>query len=184
MPVNRNIFKSNVNLEFKMKTKILFIFIINLLFLASVSSPVFAKEHIQMKGLFSMDVPEEWHWAEDPQEVVVTYPDGKTVAIDIQLVPSRALSEADIKKMIKDADDKMINEGIKAHNGILIDNKEIKFDGAYATQLDFKTAPPNPINVTYLSFFNKGYAYTITYGSEDSKMHSMMDDVVATFKFK
>ena len=131
-----------------------------------------------------MDIPEEWHWVEYPQEIVITYPDGKTMAIDIQLVPSRNLSQADIKKTIKEANDKMIKEGIEAHHGTLIDNKEIKLDGVYATQLDFKTPPPNPIYVTYISFFNKGYAFTITYGSRDDKMRLVMDDAVATIKFK
>jgi hypothetical protein len=167
-----------------MRIKILIIFIINLLFMASGRNLVFAMEHTQMNGLFSMDIPDEWHWVENSQEVVITYPDGKTMAIDIQLVPSRKLSQADIKKMLKEANDKMIKEGVKAHNGILIDDKEIKLDGVYATRLDFKTVPPNPVFVTYISFFNKDYAFTITYGCKVEKTHLLMDDVLSTFKFK
>jgi hypothetical protein len=166
-----------------MRAKILIIFIISLLFLASGRTLVFAMEHTQRNGLFSMNVPEQWHWMENSQEVVITYPDGKTMAIDIQLVPNRNLTQADIKKILKEADDKMIKKGIEAHHGTLIDDKEIKLDGVYATRLDFKTIPPNPIHVTYISFFNKGYGFSITYGSEDDKMHSVMDDAVATFKF-
>jgi hypothetical protein len=78
----------------------------------------------------------------------------------------------------------MIKDGIEAHNGTFIDEKELRLDGVYATQLDFKTAPPSVIDVTYISFFNKGYAFTITYGSADDKVRSVMDDAVATFKFK
>ena len=131
-----------------------------------------------------MDIPEAWHWIEYPQEIVITYPDRKTVAIDIQLVPSRKLSQADIRKRLKETDDKMIKEGIEAHHGTLVDNREINIDGLFAKRLDFKTASPNPMNVTYISFFNKDYAFTITYGSEDGKMHSVMDDAVATLKFR
>jgi hypothetical protein len=131
-----------------------------------------------------MDIPEGWRWVEYPQEIIISYPDGKTVAIDIQLVPSRKLSLADIKKNIKESNEKMIKEGIEAHHGTLIHDKEIKFDGVYATQLDFKTSPPNPVHVTYISFFNKGYAFTITYGDRDDKMRLVMDDVAATFKFR
>ena len=167
-----------------MKIKILIIFIINLLFLAGGLRSVLALEHTQKDGLFSMDIPEEWHWMEDPQEIIITYPDGKTMAIDVQLVASQKLSRDEIKKNLKDANDKMIKEGVEAHNGTLIDNKEINLDGVYATQLDFTTVPPNPIAVTYVSFFNKGYAFTITYGSRDEKMRLVMDDAVATFKFK
>ena len=167
----------------KMKTKILIIFIINLLFWANGHNPVFAMEHIQKNGLFSMNVPGGWHWMENPQEVVITYPDRKTIAIDIQLMLSRHLTQADIKKTLKEANDKMIKKGIEAHHGTLIDDKEIKLDGVYATRLDFETVPPNPIHVTYISFFNKDYGFSITYGSEDDKMHSVMDGVVATFKF-
>ena len=166
-----------------MRIKILIIFVISLLFLASGRTLVFAMEHIQRNGLFSMNVPEEWHWMENPQEVVITYPDRKTMAIDIQLMPSRHLTTADITKTLKEADDKMIKEGVEAHHGTLIGDKEIKLDGVYATRLDFETVPPNPIHVTYICFFNKGHEFSITYGSEDDKMHSVMDDVVATFKF-
>jgi hypothetical protein len=166
-----------------MKIKILTIFIVNLLFLGAWLKPVFALEHTQKDGLFKMDIPKEWHWVDNSQEVVITFPDGKTMAIDIELVPSSKLSQTDIKKALEDSDDKMIKEGIEAHQATLIDNKEIKFDGVYAKQLDFKTAPPDPIFVTYISLFNKGYAFTITYGSGDDKMRSMMDDAVATFKF-
>ena len=167
-----------------MRIKILIIFTISLLFLSSVPNLGFAMEHTQKHGLFSMDIPDEWHWVENSQEVVITYPDGKTMAIDIQMVPSRKLPQADIKKMLKESNDKMITEGVEAHNGTLIDNKEMKLDGVYATRLDFKTTPPNPIYVTYISFFNKGFAFTITYGSKNDKMRFLMDDVLTTLKFR
>ena len=167
-----------------MRIKISIIFIINLLFLGAWLKPVFAFEHTQKDGLFSMDVPKGWHWVEYPQEIIITYPDGKTMAIDIKWVPSRKLSQADIKRTLKEADDKMIKEGIEAHHGILIDDKEIKLDGVYATQLDFKIASPNLIYVTYIAFLNKGYAFTVTYGSGDDKVRSVMDDAVATIKLK
>ena len=70
-----------------MSIKILIIFIISLLFWTSGRTLVFAMEHTQRNGLFSMNVPEGWHWMENPQEVVITYPDRKTMAIDIQLMP-------------------------------------------------------------------------------------------------
>ena len=167
-----------------MKIKIPIMFIFAFLFLSVGPQPVFALEHLAKNGLFSLDVPQGWKWAEYPEEIVITYTDGKTVAVDIQLVPSANLSKSDIKKTIKEANDKMIKDGIEAHQATLIDNKEIKVDGVYATQIDFKTAPPNAINVTYISLFNKGYAFTITYGSGDDKMRLVLDDVVATFKFK
>jgi hypothetical protein len=166
-----------------MKNKIFIILLINLLFSGAFLKTVFALEHVQKNGLFSMDVPEGWHWAEASEEVGITYPDGKTIAIDIQWAPSRDLSQADIKRTIKQANDKMIKDGIQAHQGALISDKEFKLNGLYATQLDFNTSPPTPIHVTYISFINKGYAFTVTYGSEDEKMHSVMDDVFATLKF-
>lgn len=167
-----------------MKTKGLIIFIISLLFLVGGLKPVFAVEHAQKDGLFSLDIPAEWHWVEYAQQVMITYPDAKTVALDIQFVPSDALAQADIKKILKEGNDKMINEGVKAHNGTVIHNKETTFGGVYATRLDFSTTPPNRTFVSYISFFNKNYAYTITYGSEDPKMFLMMQDVSETFKFK
>ena len=167
-----------------MKIKVLIIFIFLFLFLGVGRKPAFALEHTQKDGLFSMDIPAQWHWSEYPQEIVITYPDGTTMAIEIQMVPSPNLSPMDIKKALKDGNDKMIRQGIDAHRGELISNKEIKLGGVYATQLDFKTVPPNPIFVRYISFFNKGYVFTITYGSEDEKMREVMDDAVSTFKFK
>lgn len=166
-----------------MKMKISVIFTISLLFLAGGLRPVFALEHAQKDGLFSMDIPETWHWVEYPKEIIITYPDGQIVAFDIQMVLSRNLTQADVGKLLKEADDKILNEGIKAHNGTLIDDKSIKLDGVSAKRVDFKTSPPNSIYVTYIAFFNKGYAFTITYGSADDKMRLMMEDVLATIKF-
>jgi len=167
-----------------MKNKILVLFIINLLFLVCPIRSVFALEHTQKEGLFSMDVPAEWHWVEYPEEVVIAYPDGQTVAMDIQLVPGHNLPLSEIKKNIKDSNDKMIKEGIQAHHGTLIDNQEFKLDGVYATRLDFDPTPQNPIHATYVSFFNKGYAFTVIYGSGDNKIYSVMDDCLATIKFR
>ena len=79
-----------------------------------------------------MDVPKEWHWFEYPQEIIITYPDGKTMAFDIQMIPSRKLSQAEIKKNLKEGKDKMIKEGVEAHQGTLIDDKEVSIDGVYA----------------------------------------------------
>jgi len=164
--------------------KLTVICIINLLFLAGAFKAAFALEHTQKDGLFKMDVPEQLYWREFPQEIIITYPDGQTVAMDIQLIPSVSLSEEDAKKKLKDSNEAMIKQGIQAHHGALIDNKEIKVDGVYATQLDFKTSPPDPIDVTYIAFFNKGYAFSITYGTNDEKMRLLLDDAVATIKFK
>jgi len=167
-----------------MKTKIAFILIMTSLFSFAGLKSVLALEHLAKNGLFTMDVPAGWDWAEYPEEIVITYPGTKNVAIDIQLVSSPEFSKADIKKTIKEANDKMIKDGIEAHHANLIGNKEIKVDGIYATQIDFKTADPNSIHVTYISFFNKGYAFTITYGGADNKMRLLLDDAIATFKFK
>jgi len=167
-----------------MKFNILVILIINAFFLMGALKPALAIEHTQKNGLFSMDIPEGWHWFEYPEEIIITYSDAKTVAMDIQLVPSKNLSQAEIKKNIKDGNDKMIKEGIEAHRGTLIDNKELKLDGVYATQLNFKTSLPDSVYVTYISLFNKGYAITITYGSQDEKMRLVMDDALATVKLR
>ena len=167
-----------------MKIKISAVFLLSVIFLVIGNRTVLALEHSQKDGLFKMDIPKEWHWMEYAHEIIITYPDGKTMAMDIQLVPSRPLSEADIKKTLKEGVDRMVKDGIEAHQGTLIDNKEIDIDGVYATRLDFKTVPPNPVYVTCISVFNKGFALTVTYGSEDDKMHSMLDDTFATFRFK
>ncbi len=165
-----------------MKNKILIVLTGGLLFWGVALKPVFALEHAQKNGLFSMDIPEEWHWAEYPQEVIVTYADGQTVAIDIQFVPSRRLSRAEIKDTLSQANNKMIKEGINAHHGTFIEEDAMDLDGVYATRMEFKTSPPNPVYVTYVSFFNKGYVFTITYGSRDENMRSMLDDAFATIK--
>jgi len=166
-----------------MDPKRIIIVVISALFLAGGIKSVYAVERTQKTGLFSMDIPEGWRWVEYAQEIVITYPDGNNVAIDIQMVPSQKLSLAQIKKTIIDSDQAM-KKGIIAHQGSLIDDKEIKVDGVFATQMDFKASPQNPVFVTNISFFNKGYAFTITYGSRDEKMRLVLDDVVATFKFR
>ena len=143
---------------------------------------VFARVHSQENGLFKMDIPEGWHWVEYPEEIVVTYPDGKTAAIDIQLMPSIKLTPQGVKKALSASIDRMINEGINAHAGTLIGNKEIKIDGVDARELNFKINPQNPLQVRYLAFFNKGYAFTITYGANDEKTRLLMDDSIATLK--
>ncbi len=163
--------------------KILTIGIVTLLFLGSGLAPVLAKVYVQKNGLFSMDVPQGWHWFEYPEEIVVALPDGKTVGIDIQFLASRKLSSQETQKTLKENIEKMINEGIKAHGGTLIADKEIRLNGVYARELDFNPNPHNPIPVTYMAFFNKGYAFTITYGSAEQEDNLIMQKAVGTFKF-
>ncbi|MDE2028405.1 MAG: hypothetical protein KGK03_10780 [Candidatus Omnitrophica bacterium] len=157
---------------------------LGLILMAAAGRTALAVEHTQKDGLFSLDVPAEWHWVEYPQDIIITYPDGQTMAIDIEISPSGKLSPAQMKKALKEANDKMISEGVLAHHGTVIDNKEIKVDGVYATRLDFKTAPPQNVTVAYIAFFNKGYAFTITYGSTKPKTLMLLDDVAASFKFR
>lgn len=166
-----------------MRNKIFIIFFVSLLFFGGWAKPVFAKVYVQKDGLFSINVPEGWHWFEYPQEIVLTYPDGKTMGIDIQFNPSSVLGLNEIKKNLKENDEKMIKQGIEAHGGALIRNIETSLDGVYARQLDFNPTPKNPLHVTYIALFNKGYAFTITYGSGKQEDSLMMQKAVETFKF-
>jgi len=163
--------------------KILTIGIVSLLVLGGGANPVLAKAYVQKDRLFSIDVPQGWHWFEYPEEVVITLPDGKTMGIDIQFLANRQLSVQDIPKTLKESNEKMINEGIKAHGGTLIADKEIHVDGVYARELDFNPDPHNPIPVTYIALFNKGYAFTITYSSAQRKDNLIMQKAVGTLQF-
>jgi len=145
--------------------------------------PVLALEHVQKDGLFSMDVPEAWHWNEFPGEVVIAYPDGKDAAMDIQMVPVQHLSPADIAQRLKENSDALIKQ-INAHGGTLIDQKMIKVDQVDASEVDFKTGQgADAVVVTYVSFFHQGEGFKITYGSNDVKTHAVLDDVIASIKF-
>jgi len=166
-----------------MRNKTLTVLVFSLLFLGGHLQPVFAKVHVQKNGLFSVDVPQGWHWFEYSRRVLITYPDGITVGIDIQFVPSRALSLEGIKKALKEGDEKMIKEGVLAHGGVLIADKETSLDGVYARQLDFDLTPKDPVHVTYISLFNKGRVFTITYGSGKQEDNLIMRKAVGTFKF-
>jgi len=163
--------------------RLITIFFLNLLLGCFYLNPVFALEHSQRDGLLSMDIPKDWHWEEFSQEIVITYPDGQSAAIDIQWLPNHLISLDDIKKTLKEGNERMIKEGIEPHQGKLIENKEITIDGVYATELEFKSGPDNPVDVSYISFINKGNAFTITYGSRDENMRLLMDDAVSTIKF-
>jgi hypothetical protein len=161
------------------------IWVVLVMSMVAVSAgPVWAMVHSQKNGLFSMDVPATWHWFEYPGEIIITYPDGQTMAIDIKMTPiDKGLSTADIKQRLKQANAKMLKDGVEAHGGQFIDQKEIGIGGVYATRLDFRTAPPQSVKVAYILFYNKGYTFSISYGSQDDKMISVMDDAVSTITF-
>ena len=139
-------------------------------------------EYVQKDGLFSMDIPQGWHWVEYPEEIVVAYPDAKTVAIDIQFMPSTKMVPGDAQKILIDNKNKMIKDGINAHGGVLIADKETSLDGAYTRQLDFNPAPGSAVHAIYLALFSSGHVFTITYGSDKKDDILMMQRSVGTFK--
>lgn len=147
-------------------------------------SSAFAKEQVEQKGLFTMDVPQGWTWAENHQEAIVAYPGTQTIAIDIQWSYNGNLSRQQMRGKLKESNDKMIQQGIEPHGGKVIDNKETSVDGVYATQLDFATSSPQSMTVSYIAFFHKGYAFSITYGARDENNLLVMDDMVASIKLK
>jgi len=143
----------------------------------------FAIEHVQKDGLFSMDIPQAWHWDEFPGEVVIAFADGKTAAMDIQMTPIEHLSSVDIRQRLKDNDDFLVKQ-IQAHGGSLTSQQMIKIDGVDASDLNFKTSQGQDIiAVTYISFFNKGQGFRITYATKDVKTHEVLDDVMGSLKF-
>ncbi len=141
-------------------------------------------EHFQKRGLFMMDVPSGWHWNEYPDEIIIAYSDGKTMAMDIKMTPSDPMTPAQAKEFLKDGNAQMITQGIKAHRGTLLGQKDFNIDGVYATRLDFKPMPNSPLVATYIAFYTKNTVCTIDYGSEDEKIRAVMDDAVASLRFK
>lgn len=163
-----------------MKTNLLLIMLTLFLLMTNQG---FAAGHVQKDGLFSMNIPETWHWNEFPGEIIIAYPDGKTAAIDIQWTPVASLSSSDMNQRIKDNNDFLVKQ-IQAHGGTLTNQKLLKMDGIVASELDFNTGQgADTIAVSYVSFFNKGEGFKITYAARDVKTREVLDDVVASLKF-
>lgn len=156
---------------------------LGLLMLGGLSSSAMALEYTQKQGYFKMNLPDGWKWVEFPNEVLVNYPDGKTVGIDIQFAPDVVKSPAEMKKTLEDSVGKM-KTGVEAHNGKILNDKEMNLDGEYARRLDFVTSSPHAVYVSYIAFFHAGDVYTIIFGNPNPNDFNTLDAVAASFKFK
>ena len=147
------------------------------------STQSIGKTYVQKDGLFSISVPNAWHWKEKAGDIGITNAEEKN-GIAIIFNPYAEVSEEQAKEILKKGNEVMVEIGIKPKKGIVFDEKETRIDGVYARQLDFSPFPEKPWHMTYISFLNKGYAFTITFGSDVEEERLIMEKIVKTFKFQ
>lgn len=141
------------------------------------------EKHIQKDGLFSISIPKGWHWKEKPGDIMITNPEEKA-GIAIEFAQTSVVSEEQAKEVLKKGNEAMIKTGIEPVKGSVLGEKEIRLDGMYSRQLDFCPTLETPKeHITYISCLNKGYVFTITFGSDKEEERLLMEKAVETFKF-
>ena len=151
----------------------------------SVSAVCSAESYSQREGLFKISVPDGWHWSEQPGKVKIVNPQGDN-GISIQFAPKRnPSSEEEAKALLKKGNQAMIESLVKPSNGNVVKEEERRLGGVYARQLDFLLPAKNQVGrITYISLYNKGNAFTITFGGSNEKQNSEMAKIVETLRFQ
>jgi hypothetical protein len=75
---------------------------------------------------------------------------------------------------------------VNPFNGIILDEKETEINGIYARRLDFSTStlvPGHAIEGTYISLFQEGNVFTISFGSQIQEVKAVLERVVQSLQF-
>lgn len=143
-----------------------------------------AETYTQTNGLFKIDVPEGWHWLEEPGDIWVKNPEENN-GISIQFAPMAVVS----KNVALETSIQGIKLMVKTlPNGTVLAKTDTSIDGIYAKQLDYLFSFKGEEELqhgTYICFFTKGYAFTISFGAkQDSEERLEMEKIVETFQFQ
>ena len=142
-----------------------------------------AEPYSQKEGLFKISVPDGWRWSEQSGKVKIVNPQGNN-GISIQFTPKGQPSGEEAKALLKQSNQAMIESFVKPSNGTVVKEEEKQLGGVYARQLDFLLPVKNEVGrMTYISLYNKGYAFTITFGGSNEKENSEMAKIVETVQF-
>ena len=153
-------------------------------YVLSITTICVAEMHSQKNGLFKVDIPDGWSWAELSGKVRIGNPKGNA-GISIQFKPVLVESDEKRKERLKTGNQMMIKSMVEPNKGTVLSERERRINGVYARQLDFLTTLEGKTGqMTYISFFNKDYAFTITFASPNDEEILKMEEIVETFQFQ
>ncbi len=157
---------------------IMLIFVMPTLLLAS-------EQYLQKDGLFKINMPDNWRGQELPGKVLIFPPPPNGAGIVIQFKEISGKETLDeIRKEIISSLESIVEYKIKPIGGSVIENKEIIIDNVYARRLYYRISLKNePMYFIRVAFVNKGYTFTIDYGSLSKEDVDKVISLVDTFKF-
>lgn len=142
------------------------------------------KIYFQKDGLFKMSVFSGWGWTETPGMVSINNPKGDN-GIFILFKPMPTPPDEKVKEVLKGTIQTMVNSMVKPANGKVLNDKGIQIDGVYAHRLDFLlTIEGETGTITAITFLNRGYAFTITFGGAIEEERLEMEKMIETFQFQ
>ena len=137
----------------------------------------------QKDHLFKLSPPKGWGWHEQPGNVKISDPRTGN-GISIQFASAGTHSEDEIRELLRNGNQAMIERVVKPSGGTVIKEEERQLGGAYARQLTFlQSHKGQQGTVTYISLVTKGYAFTVTFGGPDKNQVAEMQASVETLRF-
>ncbi|MFO1514030.1 MAG: hypothetical protein U1F83_14105 [Verrucomicrobiota bacterium] len=152
-------------------------------YLIATTLGCFAETSEQKDHLFKITLPEGWRWNEQAGKIRISDPKNGN-SISIQFAPSRKLSSDEEKELLKKGNQEFIKRIVMPAKGTVIREEERQISGIHARQLTYLLSHGGAVgNVTYIALFNKGYAFTITFGGPEKNQVEAMKKSVETLKF-
>ena len=126
----------------------------------SVTNICFAKNYSQKDGLFSIDIPDEYTWAE-AENITITGPGEQIIIINLRPISTAGYTLEEKKYMLQRGIQNTI-EAAKTENGSDFTEIEKSISGEYARQVDFLISRENQtIYSSFIAFLHKDHLFTI-----------------------
>ena len=139
----------------------------------------------QKNSLFKINIPQGWVWTQSDSDMLIKDPENK-YAISIHYTPKVMTSTVEEEnELLKKANQGIIDNFIKLANGNLKFEGPTKLSTINARRIDAELVLNKQRGImTWISCFNKGYAFVIAFGGPGTSKQAEMEAAVATLEFQ
>ncbi|MFH1691179.1 MAG: hypothetical protein ABIC68_01205 [Candidatus Omnitrophota bacterium] len=143
-----------------------------------------AELYVSKKGLFKIDVPQDWEWTDQLDSVIISNVEqDSAIIIKMQSQSSAIASQEQIEEVLGKGIENII-EKVKLQKGIVVSEKSKSLDGSKAKQVNFLlTSDGGKAHASFVAVFASGYLFTIYMEGPDEGARAKMEKIINRIKF-